>query len=114
MTDILLVLSTFPDFEKASQTGTMLVESQLAACVNLCPGINSIYRWRGAVEQSQEVLALFKTTRQRYEAFEQKLRELHPYEAPEILAFPAEHAAEAYARWVAAETLSVAEDPGQS
>lgn len=106
MTDILLVLSTFPDAEKARQTGTLLVESQLAACVNLCPGVTSIYRWKGEIESSSEVLALFKTTRAQYPALEQRLRELHPYEVPEILAIPAERAYEAYAQWVMDQTQS--------
>ncbi|MBB5036136.1 divalent-cation tolerance protein CutA [Prosthecobacter dejongeii] len=106
MTDILLVLSTFPDAEKARQTGTLLVESQLAACVNLCPGVTSIYRWKGEIESSSEVLALFKTTRAQYPALELRLRELHPYEVPEILAIPAERAYEAYAQWVMDQTRS--------
>ncbi|WP_345737950.1 divalent-cation tolerance protein CutA [Prosthecobacter algae] len=108
MTDILLVLSTFPDLEKARQIGTKLVESQLAACVNLCPGLTSIYRWKGAVETGAEVLAIFKTTSTTYPAMEQRLRELHPYEVPEIVAIPAGHASAAYAQWVAAEVLSPA------
>lgn len=104
MTDILLVISTFPDMEQARQTGTSLVESQLAACVNLHPGWQSIYRWQGAVEKAEEVLALFKTTSDRYAAFEARLKELHPYEVPEVLALPVEKAASAYAAWVMAET----------
>ena len=108
MTDILLVFSTFPDLDKARQTGTMLVDSQLAACVNLCPPIESIYRWKGTIETSTEVLAIFKTTVQAYPAFEKRLTELHPYEVPEIIALPAEKAAEAYACWVTDEVKSTA------
>jgi len=90
--------------EKARQTGTALVEAQLAACVNLLPGIESIYRWQGAVERAGEVLAVFKTTQEVWPAFEQRLRELHPYEVPEIVALKPEQVAESYARWVMAET----------
>lgn len=104
MNDILLVISTFPDMETARQTGTSLVESQLAACVNLHPGWQSIYRWKGTVEEAGEVLALFKTTPVCYEAFEARLKELHPYEVPEILALPVEKAAAAYVSWVTNET----------
>lgn len=100
MTDVLLVLSTFPDLEKARQTGTLLIESQLAACVNLCPGIESIYRWQGKVETSAEVLAVFKTTSAAYTALELRLRELHPYEVPEIVALPADKVSGTYAAWV--------------
>lgn len=105
MTDILLVFSTFPDLDKARQTGTLLVESQLAACVNLCPHIESIYRWEGKTETGSEVLAIFKTTTQTYPALEQKLREFHPYEVPEIIALPATQASAAYAQWVIEQTI---------
>lgn len=103
MTDILLVFSTFPDLNQARHTGTMLVDLQLAACVNLYPPIESIYRWKGKVETSTEVLAIFKTTVQAYPDFEKRLTELHPYEVPEIIALPAEKAAAAYARWMTDE-----------
>lgn len=105
MTDILLVFSTFPDADSARHTGTLLIESQLAACVNLLPQIQSIYRWQGKIETSDEVLAIFKTTQATYSVFEQKLLELHPYDVPEILAFPIEKASAAYAQWIMAETL---------
>ena len=100
MTDVLLVLSTFPDLEKARQTGTLLIESQLAACVNLCPGVESIYRWQGKVETSSEVLAVFKTTTTGYPFLEKRLRELHPYEVPEIVALPVDQISGAYADWL--------------
>ena len=95
-----LVLVTFPDLEKAREIGTALVESQLAACVNLLPGVESIYRWQGQVEQASEVLALFKTTAAALTAFEAKLVSLHPYDVPEIIAVKPEHVAIHYAKWV--------------
>ena len=98
--NVIVVLCTFPNFESARQTGTALVEAQLAACVNLCPAVESIYRWQGKVESAAEVLALIKTTRTGFEALERKLGELHPYEVPEIIALPAEMISDAYARWV--------------
>jgi periplasmic divalent cation tolerance protein len=104
MNNVLVVLCTFPDVEKARQTGTALVEAQLAACVNLLPGIESIYRWQGAVERAGEVLAVFKTAEAVWPAFERRLRELHPYDVPEIVALKPEQVAESYARWVMAET----------
>lgn len=100
MNDLLIVLCTFPDLGKARETATALVESQLAACVNLIPAIESIYRWQGKVETSAEVLAVFKTTRGAWERFEARLRELHPYDVPEIVALKPEQASESYARWV--------------
>ena len=100
MNDLLIVLCTFPDHGKARETGTALVELQLAACVNLIPAVESIYRWEGKVETSAEVLALFKTTREAWPRFEQRLKELHPYEVPEIVALAPEQVSAAYARWV--------------
>ena len=102
----LLVFSTFPDIEKARQIGTSLVESQLAACVNLIPAIESLYRWQGKVESSGEVLAIFKTTPAAYSSFEARLKELHPYEVPEIVAIRPEHVAAGYAAWVG-ESVSI-------
>ena len=96
----LLVISTFPDIEKARQIGTALVESQLAACVNLVPAIESIYRWQGKVTTDSEVLAVFKTTAIALSAFEAKLRALHPYEVPEIVAIKPEHVSERYEWWL--------------
>jgi periplasmic divalent cation tolerance protein len=110
MTDLLLVFCTFPDAEKARQIGTILVESQLAACVNLIPNIESIYRWQGQIERASETLALFKTTPERYVALETCLRELHPYEVPEIVAVPPSQVSPAYAAWVRAETGACAGD----
>lgn len=104
MNAILVVLCTFPDVEKAREAGTILVTEQLAACVNLVPGIESIYRWQGAVERAGEVLAVFKTKASAWPSFEQRLRELHPYEVPEIVALKPEQVAESYERWVFGET----------
>ncbi|HYF34019.1 MAG TPA: divalent-cation tolerance protein CutA [Prosthecobacter sp.] len=105
MTDLLLVFCTFPDIEKARQIGTILTESQLAACVNLCPAVESIYRWQGKIETGTEVLAIFKTTEAAFSAFEVRLRELHPYEVPEIVALRPCQVSGPYAEWVRAEVL---------
>ncbi|WP_395731075.1 divalent-cation tolerance protein CutA [Prosthecobacter sp.] len=99
MNDLLIVLCTFPDLGKARETATVLVESQLAACVNLIPAIESIYRWQGKVETSAEVLAIFKTTPAAWPLFESRLQELHPYDVPEIVALRPEQVAKSYAQW---------------
>ncbi|RYD26684.1 MAG: divalent-cation tolerance protein CutA, partial [Verrucomicrobiaceae bacterium] len=80
MSDVLVILCTFPDSGQARQIGTLLVEKQLAACVNLLPAVESIYRWEGKTETATEVLAIFKTTEAAYPAFERALITLHPYE----------------------------------
>ncbi len=76
------------------------MERQLAACVNLVPAVESIYRWEGKVETASEVLAVFKTTRAAFPAFQQALTELHPYEVPEIIAVSPDQVAEPYRAWV--------------
>lgn len=100
MTDVLWILCTFPDGECARQIGTLLVERQLAACVNLVPSVESIYRWQGRVESASETLAIFKTSTGRYPDFRAALTEMHPYEVPEILAIRPEDVSEPYRRWV--------------
>ena len=103
--EVILVFCTFPDAELARQIGTSLVNSKLAACVSLVPGLESIYHWQGKVETSQEVLALFKTTTSFYPELEQRLIELHPYDVPEILAVSPKAVSPAYAQWVGDSTL---------
>lgn len=103
MNDVRLVICTFPDAGAARQIGTVLVEKQLAACVNLVPGVESVYRWQGKVETAAEVLAIFKTSAAVFPAFETALAALHPYDVPEIVAIAPAAVAETYARWVMAE-----------
>ncbi len=103
MNEVRLVFCTFPDPVSARQIGTLLVEKQLAACVNLIPAVESIYRWQGKVEQTAETLAIFKTTAAAYPAFDRELSALHPYEVPEIVALEPAAVAETYLQWVMEE-----------
>lgn len=112
--DVLLVLCTFPNAEVAQSTATALVGEGLAACVNLAPQVTSIYRWEGKVESANEVLGYIKTTRSAYEALEGRLRQLHPYEVPEILAFPVERGSEAYLAWVKESVTAAPTHSGES
>lgn len=98
-----VVLCTFPDVEKARAIAAELVERRLAACVNLLPGVESIYRWEGKVERAGEVLAVIKTTR--YPELETALKELHPYEVPEILALPVAAGLAGYLKWLGESCL---------
>lgn len=93
-----MVLCTFPDVEQAREIAAVLVERRLAACVNLLPGVESIYRWEGKVERAGEVLAVIKTTR--YPELEAALKDLHPYEVPEILALPVAAGLAGYLKWL--------------
>ena len=98
MADVMIVLCTFPDIEQARQIGAALVERQVAACVNLLPGVESIYRWEGEVERAGEVMGIIKTTR--YEDLEAAIRELHPYEVPEIVSLTVGAGSADYLKWV--------------
>lgn len=90
--------------ELARRVAAALVEERLAACVNLCPATESVYRWEGKVETAQEVLALIKTGAARFDAVKQRIREMHPYDLPEVVAVPVTSALEAYAAWVVSST----------
>lgn len=99
--EVLLALSTFPDIETARRIARQLVTENFAACANIIPAIESIYRWEGKVESGDEVLVFFKLTASRYSEFETKLRELHPYEVPEIISCKIDNGLAEYLRWVA-------------
>ena len=102
----LLVLTNLPDRGAAERLAEALVAKNLATCVNILAPCRSVYRWKGAVQRDEEHPLLIKTTRERYDALEQALREGHPYELPEIIAVPIERGLPAYLEWVATETKS--------
>ncbi len=98
--EAILVFSTFPDAETARRVGRELIQHKLAACVNLLPDIESIYRWKGAIESATEVLLLIKSTRWKYQLLEAKILELHPYEVPEIISVRLDSGNIPYLRWI--------------
>lgn len=98
--EILLALSTFPDRESAQRIATQLVTEKFAACANILPGIEAIYRWKEKVETGNETLAFFKVSEERQAAFQEKLRSLHPYDLPEIIFVPVSAGLPDYLRWV--------------
>jgi periplasmic divalent cation tolerance protein len=101
---VILVLTNLPDRAAAERLGDMLIEKQLAACVNILAPCRSVYRWKGAVQHDEEHPLLIKSTAERYAALEQAIRAGHPYELPEIIAVPVERGLPEYLQWVAAET----------
>jgi periplasmic divalent cation tolerance protein len=104
MTDIVIVLTTVADDERAEQLARRLVDEQLAACVTLHPPMVSFYRWRGAIQRDTERQMMIKTTRARLAALEARLTQLHAYELPEFLVVAADGSSEAYMKWIKAET----------
>jgi len=106
---VLLCHCTCPDETTANAIASVLVEERLAACVSLQPGLTSVYRWQERVERAQEVLLAIKTTRERLPAVVERIRELHPYELPEVLAFEAAGGLEPWLRWVEAGSTAAPE-----
>jgi periplasmic divalent cation tolerance protein len=98
--DTLVVLSTFGSADEARTVARTLLEEKLVACANLLPGVESIYRWQGAIETATEVMVLFKTNIDRYYRLEERLKALHSYELPEIVALPVHVGLLPYLRWV--------------
>lgn len=97
---MMLVFSTFPTDEKAREIVRVLVEERAIACGNILPGVASIYRWKGEVREETEVLALLKVSRNAYGHLQKRLRELHPYEVPEIVAIAVDSGLPEYLDWV--------------
>jgi periplasmic divalent cation tolerance protein len=97
---LLLALSTFPDAETARRISNQLVTEKFAACANILPAVESIYRWKEKIETAGEVIVFFKTTPDRQKAFQKKLRSLHPYDVPEIVFMSVTNGLPEYLRWV--------------
>jgi periplasmic divalent cation tolerance protein len=104
MTELLLVMTSLPDMEAAKALARRLIDVNLAACVQLQPGVQSIYRWDGRVCEEQEVALLVKTTAAQWPAISAFIKQNHPYDVPEIIAQPIIHSDPDYARWIVAET----------
>ena len=100
MTNKRLVLTTASSPEESKKIAYALVESRLAACVNIIPKIESVYRWEGKIEEAQEYLLLIKTTAEAFPGVHEAVRRLHSYEVPECIALAVEEGSETYLRWI--------------
>lgn len=100
---VAVVYAIFADVDEAMRIGRTVVEERLAACINITAPCTSIYWWDGKVEQSDEAPAILKTTTDRADALIERLAELHSYEVPAIVAWPADHALPAFAEWVSSK-----------
>ena len=102
---IRIVFITAPDLDTAESIAKALLEKRLAACVNIIPGLRSIYHWEGKIEDDQEILLMIKT---RAELIEKQLtplvQKLHPYQVPEIIALPVVGGGQSYLDWILSET----------
>ncbi len=107
---VIAVLTNLPDSESAFNLARTLVERRLAACANVLAPARSFFRWEGRLEEAVEVPVILKTTAERYPELERALRDLHPYDLPEILAFDPERGLTAYLEWVETECKKVSAD----
>lgn len=100
MTDKVIVLTTAGSADEAKKIAHALVERKLAACVNVVPKIQSVYRWQGQVEEAEEFLLIIKTARPKQEEVNAAIRALHSYELPECIALAIEDGSEEYLKWI--------------
>src|SRR5438132_3856435 len=99
--EVLPALSTVPDVETARRIARQMVTENFAACANIIPAIESIYRWKEKIETSAETLVFFKLSEDRQSSFQEKLRSLHPHEVPEIIFIPVANGLPEYLDWIA-------------
>ena len=102
--DAIVVFLTAANGEEATRLADMLVGAHLAACVQILPEMESVYRWQGKIERSSEVLLLVKTTRGKFDELEREVRALHSYETPEIIAVPVVVGSGPYLEWLISAT----------
>jgi periplasmic divalent cation tolerance protein len=100
MTDKIVVLSTCGSLEEAQRLARALVEKRLAACVNIVPNLRSVYRWKDAIEEEEEVLLVIKTSRPLLEDLRSEIERLHCYEVPEVIAIQVVDGSERYLAWL--------------
>ena len=100
-----IIYSTTGNIEEARKIGRKLVEEKLVACATIIPKAESIYRWKGNIEENDECIILAKTRDQNREKTIQKIKELHSYDVPDIVSFPVTHGLEEYLNWVEDETV---------
>ena len=101
-TDAIVVFMTTATHSEALKIAGLLVQTKLAACVQILPQIESVYRWQGKIEQASEVLLIAKTTKAKFNDLEREVRALHSYETPEIVAVPLVACSTPYLEWLSA------------
>lgn len=104
MENVLMVVTNVPDAACADKIARAVVAARLAACVNILPGVKSVYRWQGAIEEATEITLVMKTAASRYAELQECIQLHHPYEVPEIIALAVTAGSEPYLTWVIEET----------
>ena len=102
--EAILIITNFPDKKTALALAEKLIDVHLAACVNVLGECSSVYRWQGNTETATEIPVFIKTQQQHYDQVEQMIKEMHPYELPEVIIVPVSGGLPAYLQWIADET----------
>jgi periplasmic divalent cation tolerance protein len=110
MTDKIVVFNTCASADEAEKIARHLVEARLAACVNVCAGVRSFYRWQGAIEDAGEWLLIIKSSRDRFESLRAELERLHTYDVPEVVAIPIVDGSPNYLNWLDQELKQASDD----
>jgi periplasmic divalent cation tolerance protein len=108
-TDTIVVLMTAANREEAARLAEMMVAAHLAACVQILPEIESVYRWQGEIERQKEVLVIAKSTKSRFEELEREVRAIHSYDTPEIVALSLVAGSPPYLEWLTSSVNADAE-----
>ncbi|MGH9959879.1 MAG: divalent-cation tolerance protein CutA [Pyrinomonadaceae bacterium] len=98
--DAIVVMMTASDRDEARRLADMLVAREMAACVQMIPGMQSVYRWEGKIEEQDEILLIAKTVAAKFAELEKEVRAMHSYETPEIIALPVTAGSERYLEWL--------------
>lgn len=104
MTEAILVITNFPDKESALTFSQMLIDEQLAACINILGTCTSVYRWQEMTESANEIPVFIKTQQKHYKQVEELINSMHPYELPEVITVPIIGGSPAYLQWIIEET----------
>lgn len=104
MTEVILVITNFPDSKNATALAEKLIDEQVAACVNILGACTSVYRWQNKTESGLEIPVFIKTQRKHYSRVEQIINTMHPFELPEVIVVPVNDGYPAYLQWVVDET----------
>ena len=103
---VLVIFVTAASRKEAVKIGKRMVSAKLAACANIIPGVQSIYRWKGKIAHARETLLILKSTKARYGELEEAIKMVHTYECPEIIALPVKKGLDQYVGWVCKETTA--------
>jgi len=104
MSNVHILLSTVESAQTAEKIASTVVEERLAACVNVLPGVSSYFRWKGEIQSEQEFMLILKTSTDRLRELTERIKNLHPYEVPEIVSLSVEEGHQPFLDWVERET----------